>query len=160
MLIYHYNRDTGELIGQDIAQPDPMDDGRFIVPAFSTSKVPPVPPPGMVPVYDTRAKQWATRQARSAAPASTTMPTLSLDALLSMLFDAKAIDAGFINMADAMTYVDESEVPRYQALALALRSWRSSVRLAAEAIDRDGDTVPKTMADLERLVPAFVPPKA
>ena len=41
MDIYHYSSQTGEFLGQGLADPDPMNEGEFLHPAFSTTTAPP-----------------------------------------------------------------------------------------------------------------------
>ena len=41
MVIYHYHPSTGEHIGQGNADPDPLQPGKFLLPAFATADVPP-----------------------------------------------------------------------------------------------------------------------
>lgn len=41
MDIYHYSSQTGEFLGQGSADPDPMNEGEFLHPAFSTTTAPP-----------------------------------------------------------------------------------------------------------------------
>jgi hypothetical protein len=41
MNIYHYHPATGELVGQSIAEPDPLVSGEFLVPAHATVSPPP-----------------------------------------------------------------------------------------------------------------------
>ena len=40
MKIYHYNRDTGQFLGEGMADPDQMRPGEWILPAFSTPTAP------------------------------------------------------------------------------------------------------------------------
>jgi hypothetical protein len=46
MRIWFYDRVTGELAGESVADPDPMEENGWILPAFSTSVEPPEVPPG------------------------------------------------------------------------------------------------------------------
>lgn len=41
MIIYHYDRHTGEFLGDALADPSPAETGAFLLPAFSTPIVPP-----------------------------------------------------------------------------------------------------------------------
>jgi hypothetical protein len=51
MDIWHYDRVTGELIGHDVADPDPMNPGGFLHPAWTTPIEPPAPEAGKVRVF-------------------------------------------------------------------------------------------------------------
>jgi hypothetical protein len=50
--IWDYDRSTGELLGQNVADPDPEREGGWLIPAFSTKIRPPVVSPGCVAVFD------------------------------------------------------------------------------------------------------------
>jgi len=68
MQIWHYRPITGELVGPGVADPDPMDPGKWAIPGFATV----VEPPGAIPegyvavfangswalVEDHRGEQW------------------------------------------------------------------------------------------------------
>ena len=57
MNIYHYDQTTREYIGQGEATPDPMEPGRWLIPAWATTIEPPEQRAGMVRVFDGSA--WA-----------------------------------------------------------------------------------------------------
>lgn len=68
--------------------------------------------------------------------------------------DKKAVELGFSDMKDALTYVDEAVVPEYQTQAQALRRWRSLCWAwydAAVPLIIDSDTV----EDLLTGMPSF-----
>lgn len=46
MQIFYYSSDTGEFLGTGQADPDPMREGGFLFPAFSTPDAPPAPQDG------------------------------------------------------------------------------------------------------------------
>lgn len=50
MYLYHYDPNTGALTGTSPADPDPLVDGAWLVPAFSTLDAPPSVSSGQVPV--------------------------------------------------------------------------------------------------------------
>lgn len=41
MKIFHFDELTGELLGEGEARPDPMEPGRFLIPAWATTVEPP-----------------------------------------------------------------------------------------------------------------------
>lgn len=41
MKIFHYDEQTGELIGEGVADPDPLDVGNWLIPAHATDIEPP-----------------------------------------------------------------------------------------------------------------------
>lgn len=70
-----------------------------------------------------------------------TPPPVSYDILCSelhsrttVLINKQAQDLRFISIDEAMTYVDEPAVPRYQQQAIALRRWRSLVWAIVEDV--------------------------
>lgn len=46
MKIHHYDQQTGELLGEGEARPDPMEPGRWLIPAWATTVTPPEAMPG------------------------------------------------------------------------------------------------------------------
>ena len=52
MEIWHYSRETGELLSRDIADPDPIDGGKCLLPAYATPIRPPYVPPGCVAIFN------------------------------------------------------------------------------------------------------------
>lgn len=67
MDIWHYDRVTGELLGQGTADPNPVDEGEWLHPAFSTPTAPPERLEGCAVVFagsawtnaiDQRGKTW------------------------------------------------------------------------------------------------------
>lgn len=51
MKIYHYDQFTGQFLGIDDADEQPLEKGAYLKPAFSTFDVPPTPGANQVPVY-------------------------------------------------------------------------------------------------------------
>lgn len=52
MDIWHYDRLTGALLGQGVADPNPREAGEFLVPAYATPIRRPFVPPGCIAVFD------------------------------------------------------------------------------------------------------------
>lgn len=53
MNIYNYDRDTGYYLGISQADPDPMNEGSWLIPAYATTVAPPVDfPIGKIPVWE------------------------------------------------------------------------------------------------------------
>ena len=51
MKIYHYNKTTGEYIGEITARQSPLEPGVYLMPAYSTVTAPPACATGMVAVF-------------------------------------------------------------------------------------------------------------
>ena len=60
--VYHYDPDTGEYLGTDAALPDPMEAGRFLLPAQATFTAPPQTTAGRVAVFDAVTEVWTTAE--------------------------------------------------------------------------------------------------
>lgn len=52
MRIWNYRPSTGELIGEGVADPNPVEEGEWIVPAYATTISPGTPQPGFVWQWD------------------------------------------------------------------------------------------------------------
>ncbi|RAI27876.1 hypothetical protein CH338_29785, partial [Rhodoplanes elegans] len=52
MQIWHHHPRSGELIAAGVADPDPLTEGAWLVPAFATAVAPPPAAPGTVAVFD------------------------------------------------------------------------------------------------------------
>lgn len=73
MQIWHYNPDTKELLGGGVADPCPVEEGAWLLPAFSTSAAPPELQAGQAAVFsgsgwsivpDHRGETWWTADAK------------------------------------------------------------------------------------------------
>jgi hypothetical protein len=56
--VYSYNWATGEYIGSDIADPNPLEPGNYLLPAYSTDKEPPAVEKGKRAVFDFEKQEW------------------------------------------------------------------------------------------------------
>lgn len=61
--VYHYDESTGEYLGDGIARPDPMEPGRWLIPAWATTVEPPEPQEGRVRCFDGTAWVYVDLQA-------------------------------------------------------------------------------------------------
>lgn len=59
MKIYNYHPETFVLIGSSLADPDPLEEGKFLIPAHSTTVEPLTPAPGQMAVFDETAQTWS-----------------------------------------------------------------------------------------------------
>lgn len=59
MLIYHYNK-KGEYIGEATADKNPLEKGKYLIPAYATDKKPPVPSENEVAVFENN--DWIIKQ--------------------------------------------------------------------------------------------------
>lgn len=50
--IHHYDELTGEYLGEGEARQDPMEPGRWLIPAFATELTPPEPQAGKMRCFD------------------------------------------------------------------------------------------------------------
>ncbi len=51
MDIYHYHPVSGEYVGKSVADPSPLEPGKYLIPAHATDAVPPTPGDGQVAVW-------------------------------------------------------------------------------------------------------------
>jgi hypothetical protein len=58
MRIYNYHFQTGEFTGEDDADPDLLEPGAFIIPAYATTKAPPELETGQRAVFDRERDDW------------------------------------------------------------------------------------------------------
>lgn len=61
MKIYHYDQNTGEYLGDGEAAADPLEPGRWLIPAWATTIAPPEAVEGKVRYFD--GLEWAYRDA-------------------------------------------------------------------------------------------------
>lgn len=167
MKVYNYERKTGIYTSTSEADPDPMHPGQFLTPAYATHIEPPAPVAGMVAVFDRAAQRWST----AAAPAAEepAVPVLTHEqkvAIWQKVVDDYADDMArafrFKDIAEAITYADEPEVPEYQMEGKAFRAWRSRLRFAFDTltsrIAAGVEEAPGTPEDLIAAMPPFERP--
>jgi hypothetical protein len=58
MRIYNYHFETGAFTGEDDADPDLLEPGNFIIPAYATTKAPPELETGQRAVFDRARDDW------------------------------------------------------------------------------------------------------
>lgn len=167
MKVYNYERKTGIYTSTSDADPDPMHPGEYLTPAYSTSIAPPAPVAGMVAVFDRTANRWSI----AAAPVADepAVPVLTHDqkvAVWQKVVDDFADDMArafrFKDLAEAISYASEPEVPEYQMEGKAFRAWRSKLRFAFDTltsrIAAGIADAPGTPDDLIAAMPPFVRP--
>lgn len=163
MKIYNFDADTGVFIGSGIADPSPLEDGVYLIPAFATDIEPPsikdnervlfdgsawnievIPPPPPVPAVP---------------PPTNEQIIKTLTAAVQEHLDGVSASFGYDNIFTACTYAEEPSVPQFQAEGRALRSWRSrvwerchEVLAEVEAGQRGIPTVEALIAELPALV--------
>lgn len=167
MKVYNYERKTGVYTSTSDADPDPMHPGEYLTPAYSTPIEPPAPVAGMVRVFDRLTDRWSI----AAAPADDepAAPVLTHEqkvAVWQKVIDDYADDMArafrFKDLAEAISYASEPEVPEYQMEGKAFRAWRSRLRFAfdtlASRIGAGIEEAPGTPEDLIAAMPAFERP--
>lgn len=58
MRIWHYHPDNGPLLGEGLADPCQVEEGKWLIPAYATTIAPPAASAGRIPVFD--GAQWFT----------------------------------------------------------------------------------------------------
>lgn len=170
MKIYNYDRQTGVFLGASVAEPNPMEPGNFLVPAFSTAIAPPAAVGNEKATFNAVKGRWAVVE----APAQTPTPTPELEAVtfeekrdfwrgtVARNINIVAVGLDFNSIDEAVSYAEEPAVPQFQALGRALRAWRSLAWAAFDAIMaeiRDGVGVePTSDANLIDRLPKYLPP--
>lgn len=58
MKIYHYSRKTGELLGESQARENPLESGKYLIPAYATDVEPSEAGENEVAVFDETSQEW------------------------------------------------------------------------------------------------------
>lgn len=142
MKVYNFDRVTSVYLGVSLADPSPMEAGKFLVPAFATVvPVPPVPV-GQRAVFDRTKHEWSLEDTiPEALPVVNPEITLAdqvaaVRAQVRSYVNVVAVSKGFDSIDEAVGYADEPSVPEYQALGRSLRAWRSLVWHQYEKLER------------------------
>lgn len=81
---------------------------------------------------------WLYQHGKLVPPATTPVDSAAAMAgkwpLVQAFMDAKAVELGFQNLADAVSYAEEPAVLQFQEAGRALRAWRSLVRARFDEI--------------------------
>ncbi len=157
MIAYSFDPISGRYAGPVTCDPSPLEEGEFLVPAFSVSDE----PPSAVP--EGHELRWNGATWESVAlppPPEPTLPTLeeirvALTAAVQWHLDSVAMAWGYDGIWSAVTYADEPAVPQFAAEGAALRAWRSNVWAACyevlaevQAETRPVPTEEELLADL------------
>lgn len=170
MKIFNYDRATKEFTGASDADRSPMEPDKFLIPAFATHIEPPAVDGTHLVVFDPDKSTWSVCAIAPPPPPPEPQPVSPaqraalLRASVARYANTVAVAWGYDSVDEAVTYADEPAVPRFQAEGRAFRAWRSVLWEAFDVLIAgvDGGTqpVPETDADLQALLPAFVPPGA
>lgn len=163
MQIYHYSRETGEFIAASEARPDPLEEGRFLVPGCATEVAPPAPVANKIAVFN--GTKWTLKAdfrgvnywlahgdkhtvtaigetvpegafltEPEAPPPTPAEIEAAKVAIVQRHMDDAARALRYDDIATACTYADEPAVPKFQAEGQVFRAWRSEVWATCYAI--------------------------
>lgn len=74
MKIHHYNETTGEWVGEGVADADPLEAGRWLIPAHATTEQPPEPGEGKFVAWNGTA--WEVRDITPPPPEPEPVPAV------------------------------------------------------------------------------------
>lgn len=144
--VYNYHPDTKVLVSTTMADPDPLEPGNWLVPAFATLTAPPVVSEHEVPVFDEAAQSWTTVLLSSLEASQGAQPPLTLD-------EQKAQFSAFVDYCtDALTRAVLGE--RSQEYLEAEAQAKAYVAELAAWVDAGGNLVDDNPPEPE--VPDFV----
>ncbi|MFH1813375.1 MAG: hypothetical protein ABIF28_04310 [Pseudomonadota bacterium] len=165
MIIYHYSPQTGRLVSIGEADPDPLLEGAWLLPAHATVDEPPTASEGLSAEFIDGAWVLVEDPEPGLDPAPEPETALQtqrrLTAAIQAHLDAQARAMFYDNIFTAVTYAEEPIVPKFQIEGAALRAWRSLVwdygSGVLAAVLAEERAVP-TEQDLIAELPVFVSP--
>ena len=135
MNIYNYHPQTRQFVSVSEADPDPMDEGNWLIPAHATTAAVPVTPETHVAIFSPDTETWTLVIADSVTEATEQPPTLDAQRL--------ALATRIYGDVDALTFLavgnrtQEYLTAEQEAMAFALDDYQGdppeSVASAAEA---------------------------
>lgn len=124
MKIYHYNSESKVYTGVSDARESPLEPGVFLIPGFATKIKPPALAPGKEAVF--KNDQWILQDIKL-EEVQKRPSIINIRQEVQAMLDGQAQSMDFESILEAMTYAEESAVPKYQEQAKQLRTWRSLV---------------------------------
>ena len=168
MDIWHYHPTTGRLLGAGVADPNPVEEGAWLVPAFAATVAPPAATEGHEIAWEAGA--WVQREipAPPPPPEPPEPPIITLTnrqlfaalALTSMITQAEALAAGRVGEVPAaieavfntlppdaafmarLTWATMREVPRDHPLIAALVAAGTATAEQVDALFTLGSSLP------------------
>lgn len=139
MRVYSYDRVTHAYVSTVYADPDPMQPGLFLYPAYSTPIEPPEFVAGKVRVFNPQAEAWEMRDLPpevmpDAVALSSDDRATVMRLAVGRYANSVAVGYGYDSIDEAVSYAEEPAVPQYQAEGRALRTWRSLLWAAFEQL--------------------------
>ena len=155
MQIYHYHPNTFEYVGSSVADPDPLDPGRWLIPRNATAQAPPTPGEGFKAVWTVAG--WTVVSSSTPEPEE---PIQTIDELKELKINSvNSIRDGRI--AAGVLYTFPGDVPgtvqtrdltdhrNIQANASAAQMYLLNSQPAAEMQFRDMEDVVHTLTATE-----------
>lgn len=134
MKIYHYSRETLEIIAEGIADTDPLDDGRFLIPAHSTNIPPPIALAGKTRHFSAGAWEYRDIQIPPEHPAPTQAEVLAqYTSTIQKRLDDFAQTRNYDSILSACTYAT-STVPKFAAEGQYCVDARDATWMAAHTL--------------------------
>lgn len=131
MLVFHFDPETGVLVGSSEAMESPLEKDKLLIPANATEIVPPEPIEGTVSVF--RNGAWQQEHVPVPEPTPDPVPTeASYSNAIQAMMDAKAREHQYDGIQSAVTYRGDPNT-KFAAEAEALFTWRSTVWTYATA---------------------------
>ena len=165
MIIYYYSPMNGRYLGSGIADPDPLDEQQWIIPAYATADAPPLAGSGQYAAFVDEA--WVLLDEPlpdpepEPAPETPEQTRHRLSGAIQQHLDNTAQSLDYDSIFTAVTYADEPAVAKFQIEGSALRVWRSLVwqhGYAVLAQVLSGSRPIPTEAELIAELPVFTAP--